>query len=117
MPTNDERREVAARLRANEYGLEYFTLMAILGFDRDAEPYFDGYHRCPERLNEDMRLRLADLIEPEPERTCQIDDSGYCVCGYPLGDWVTWRMDDRKALLYERANYCPNCGCRVKETK
>lgn len=110
MPTNDERREVAARLREEEYGLEYFTLMAILGFDRDAEPYFDGYHRCPERLNEDMRLRLADLIEPE-ERTCRMKPSEN---GVGLKQWGCSGCGGMTVSDLEPP-FCSKCGARVKE--
>lgn len=110
MPTNDERREVVARL-LNRAGLSIpspiplYLKRAVHG----NYPHWITYS--------DSRTleRLASLIEPEPERTCCIDDSGCCGCGYPLGDWVTWRMDDRKAFLYERANYCPNCGAKVTE--
>lgn len=92
MPTNDERRKVAKGIRSDD------AFWHVVKKDIDAYRHY-----------------LADLIEPEPERTCCIDDSGYCGCGYPLGDWVTWRMDDSGVYLYERANYCPNCGAKVVE--
>lgn len=110
MPTNDERREVAARLRENEYGLEHFTLMEILGFDKDAEPYFDGHHRRPEHLAEDMRMRLADLIEPEPERTClwKRDANGIYEgrCG------IMWEFVHGNTFE-NGVRYCPKCGAKV----
>lgn len=109
MPTNEERREVAENLRTMtmcgcHYKEQFYELLEETVM---REWDFHSFN--------DLADRLAEIIEPEPERTCRIDDSGYCDCGYSLGDWVTWRMDDRQAHLYERANFCPKCGARVKE--
>ena len=66
MPTNDERREVAAMLRAQA---------KQLGPRMDAHEFA---HYCADAIDREnalrwdqMTLRLADLIEPE-ERTCRI---------------------------------------------
>lgn len=74
--TNDERREVAARLRSVDprtklEGVKlaakwYEALCAAVGGKRD--PWMGIMALC---------ARLADLIEPEPERTCgwvSVDD-------------------------------------------
>lgn len=135
MPTNEERKAVAARLRENEYSLEYFTLMEILGFDMDAEPYFDGYHRRPERLAKDMRMRLADLIEPEPVSVANITftaeqqeelfqrvmkelrvninltEAVDAICGQMCGDGWDWRMRAETVVR----TVAEMCGAKVVE--
>lgn len=63
MPTNDERREVAARLRNYENLRESFRESPICAFlDALGVGYIDWKGVCN---------RLAELIEPEPERTCR----------------------------------------------
>ena len=105
MPTNDERREIAARLREGErdFTLSFECIMhnAITG-DREC-----GVDAFCEDCCKDIQERLAYLIEPEPERTCGLRSrftGMYCYecseCGHGMKpDW----------------NYCPNCGARVKE--
>lgn len=107
MPTNDERREVAARLRA----------LDVYEFD-DGEYIDEGdVENALGIINVDGAwfeavsvMRLAELIEPE-ERTC-IDD-GVAVfrctsCGaFALPGAVT----DLCSPIPIR--YCPNCGARV----
>ena len=70
MPTNDERREVAARLREEAErhcdGFDPLALMDALGIDMDAEPFCDGFHRYYDLATFETWNRLADLIEPEP---------------------------------------------------
>ena len=66
----------------------------------------------------DAADRLADLIEPEPERTCRdVGDGDKFVCSkcgasfdYE-GRWdePTFWVDDVAAAV----EYCPNCGARV----
>lgn len=133
--TDNERREVAAMLRENEYGLEHFTLMEILGFDEDAEPYFDGYHRRPELLAKDMRHRLADLIEPEPECIANIifaaeqqeelfqrvmeelhvnvnlTEAVDAICGQMCGDGWDWRMRAETVVR----TIAEMCGAKIIE--
>lgn len=103
MPTNEERREVAARLRNWESFKEIFrespicAVIDVLG----VEGYLDWRGVCE---------LLANLIEPEPERTChniggeegtnyELYDFGCSSCGY--GADVT------------DPNYCPHCGAKV----
>ena len=64
MPTNEERREAVKRLRED----------ARLG----ALPFIDflgavAYDVAVERDERGVLNRLADLIEPEPERTCHFE--------------------------------------------
>ena len=113
MPTNDERREVAARLWKH-IGKPLFTgqdVEDIIGAQRSD---FDAI------LADASYRRLADLIEPE-ERTCRNiakksdrefgnpfvcsecgadpHDAESYYCGFSSGEY-DWR-------------FCPNCGARV----
>ena len=115
MPTNEERREVAARLRNYENLRESFRESPICAFiDALWIGYLDWEGVCS---------RLADLIEPEPERTTrlellatEVDENGdalavgvHCalcglldeeVVGADPDNWMLWR-------------YCPSCGAEV----
>lgn len=108
--SNDERREVAARLRdmANRRGLYggdvfFANLIDALSMERRTS------------VGEILE-RLADLIEPE-DRTCRIEPiksgtrylvSKYTCCGYELVDSLT---DPHASNIPE--GYCPSCGARV----
>lgn len=122
MPTNDERREVAARLRALDV------------YECDEGDYIDesDVENALGIINVDGVwceavgvMRLADLIEPE-ERTCHmirghLTDTVFCdVCGERF-DGVAQYMAmvpngfsvaDYKAK-YKDAKFCPNCGAKV----
>lgn len=111
MPTDDERREAAANIRnaANRVkddlqdDPDYTPLAALYvvscGIRRGLPHYKDLLH-------------LADLIEPEPERTCHNDlkDSDYggvwpiphFKCSSCGGLFASYEFD-----------YCPNCGAKV----
>lgn len=108
MPTNDERREVAKNLRELEVGdftdgrfYDWGEVETALGL----VDYGSWYKEA------DV-LRLADLIEPEPERTCHNDlkDSDYggvwpiphFKCSSCGGLFASYEFD-----------YCPNCGAKV----
>lgn len=102
MPTNGERREVAARLREIEgdFTLSFECIMhnAITG-DREC-----GVDAFCEDCRKDIQERLADLIEPE-ERTCHVDRRvpSAPFCDECAQDWKDgW-------------NFCPNCGNKVVE--
>lgn len=126
MPTNDERREVAAKLRelpcipseldqwkGRELFLEpsrydeadYAQIHRILLGCFPA----DIMHPCD---YEDLHARLADLIEPE-ERTCRMEPTGdgSVVCSACRTEYTSRWLHDGEYV--ER--YCPNCGARVEE--
>lgn len=103
MPTNEERSEVAEKLRIvaiGSYGVVHDLVERYLGLSRDNRLGITVY-------TSESVMRLADLIEP---RTCRkvpgkmkygrrMPACGEC--GYSLGD--------------DRWNFCPNCGCEVAE--
>lgn len=105
--TNDERREVAARLRNLNsnlwscYSEEYDDLRLACNADK--------YYKL------ELHELLADLIEPEPERMCQNEPpmseererNGFLctACGYKFGTLLNWGKFNW--------NYCPNCGRKV----
>ena len=102
MPTNEERREVAARLRNYENLRESFRESPICAFiDALWVGYLDWEGVCN---------RLADLIEPEPERTCKfipfIEDDGSVFI-------ENCSECDAAVLSRCEFNYCPNCGAKV----
>lgn len=98
MPTNDERREIAARLRGldecvwSPFSVERNDIRKAIGLS-----FFQDYSTAQ---------RLADLIEPEPERTCHVINANA---------WGVGECDACGEFVEENDNYCPNCGCRVKE--
>ncbi len=100
MPTNDERRKVAARLR-NNAGQKPSWVIPWAVFN-------DAYeHECDE-----LHARLADLIEPE-ERTCHMRDANWddgqrtwgCICS------ACGAKHEHKRSVWMR--YCPKCGAKV----
>ena len=113
MATNDERREVAQKLR---------QMYKRLGENADAHEFA---HYTADVLDENWRMtwfqmgmRLADLVEPEPERTCRdVGPGGMFVCsecGASL-DYEGWHDEptywvDGVAAAVE---YCPNCRAKV----
>lgn len=121
MPTNEERREVARKLRekyhernsegwleAQDVGLQWYNYL------KDLESCLpDG---------ESMFTVLADLIEPEPELTCEPreqweDDSAWpylaCSnCGEPLKYKEGKEAFERE---YDLCHYCAHCGAKVVE--
>lgn len=106
-PTDNERREVARRIKSWEWkSAPPECLLNSLAFGDDCpgtedDPNTIGCHEC-----ECMAAnRLAELIEPEPERTCNNVACSPCAfrcskCG--------WSDKDRCDF-----NYCPNCGAKV----
>lgn len=103
MPTDDDRREVAARLR-KAIGLTGFA--EVLGFNWTDDSDW-GWN--------DVSNVVADLIEPEPERTCRVKssheeegDGCYAYFEYELscGHEIAW--GDQLP-----PSYCPECGRRL----
>ena len=109
MPTDDERREVAAKLR--ELVADWFDdgefydrgeVEDVLGLATDDGAWYEAAG---------VR-RLADLIEPE-ERTCRMEPTGdgSVVCSACRTEYTSrWLYDGE---YVER--YCSNCGARVEE--
>jgi hypothetical protein len=127
MPTNEERREVARKLRETSDEIRdwcdtnpyWYVMKCIYG---DVEIHDDN----------ELFYRLADLIEPEPEWMChnlsEFQDCDCFTCSncgesyemrrleYDIDEYCT--LDDAiKALDYDGCDcdvrYCPNCGAEV----
>jgi hypothetical protein len=114
VPTNDVRREAAARLREidedvwSRFSVEANDIRKAIGlsfFQRDSTVQ-----------------RLSDLIEPEPERTCRL-----VTHKHPAGraferdlycsecDTLLWDScgDPFYSLSVEEQKFCYNCGAKV----
>jgi hypothetical protein len=110
MPTNDERREVAARLReidVNNWCIGDFVVS-------DLEEACGCGHLQP-FAHMDINERLAELIEPEPERTCRVLKFSGALCCLPF-----FKCSECGAFHYSQTNgavwkYCPECGAKVVE--
>lgn len=122
MPTNEERREVAARLRKyirfakerdqNDEG-KMINENGNVMFRNIAEAVGGNYANFIDSYEETL-TKLADLIEPEPERTCRIE---------PGTDEETAKRGPFESYLscsecrgpIQHTNYCPHCGAKVVE--
>ena len=123
MISNDERREVARRLReVNPYRNQSYTV-PYNRYTPAAEYLAElagalGYSPKNDVSRLGFQNHLADLIEPEPERTCRVefyppgyeDNLHYEVCSECGTILTASRPGDRHAA---RASYCPECGARV----
>ena len=117
-PTDEERREVAARLRVlashREVDKEMF---------HDAIGVWPG--GCIDGYDPVGVMELADLIEPDPERTCRAevlrfreddDSQSACLVCSACGEKLRYReaaADDGEPD-YELLPYCAGCGARVE---
>lgn len=103
MPTNEEWREAAAWIRngAHDIDINGYIKLAINVVDRG-----DG------ATWGQLALKLADLIEPEPERTCENESSkpGIFTCSYCGADFYDTEISGDW-------NYCQNCGAKVIENE
>ena len=96
MPTNEDRKEVVKALRDLCDGCETVSdydlakALCLVAVSRNA-------------YSSDSVLRIADLIEPEPERTCKWSRG----CGYDTGCGNNY-LDP---LL---PKFCPYCGGKVE---
>lgn len=111
MPTNDERREVAAKLR-DKAGRVCFDGCEV------EECLFCGDWRYSYSAGDGARsyMRLADLIEPE-ERTCRDTWDGRefrcSACG--AVSHVLTRDEAGDWRFVGAPPFCPNCGAKVVE--
>lgn len=122
MPTNDERREVAKRIREMYYYGGIKRSVVFYEALNDVIMGQDGFGSF-----QDIADRFADLIEPE-ERTCHmirghLTDTVFCdVCGERFDGVAQYMamvpngfsLADYKAK-YKDAKFCPNCGAKVVE--
>lgn len=101
MSTNEERREVASRLRDIDTS-NCYTSLDVLRAIEDA---------CGCNVGKDwqdmveLKDQLADLIEPDPKRTCGLRSrltGSYCYECSECG----------KGMKPEWA-YCPSCGAKI----
>lgn len=124
--TNDKRREVAARLRRLSGHREVDKEFVHEALGLYMGECVDGYD--PVSVSE-----LADLIEPEPERTCRVVTdkntvsqtqeihTKYCSeCSYVFGREQHRQLLpglDEEFVLHavKIPGYCPNCGAKVVE--
>lgn len=104
-PTNEERIEVARRLRKNAEEHPKMQLILNVAFACDSlrlEGAMDWNVTA-----HDAAMHLADLIEPEPERTCRLveDSENRTACSECGASYLC--MSD--------ASFCPDCGAKVIE--
>lgn len=141
MTSNDERREVAARLREIDFDWVSESSARLLSkIEQALGLWAEKSTNC-----EGVANRLADLIEPEG-RTCRFipenihwyfdendneieteeghpDGSMECSCskcGYPMlsdeGGWFDEEEGPHGGIVYKpRFNFCPNCGSRASK--
>lgn len=139
MPTNDERREVARRLRGNPED----TLIPHrtgrhhgMGCHEAADRFWNMCDRIKEAGNYDIAFStasvLADLIEPEQERTCKWVWGEEWLESSPMGprelQWANWYLNcgcwdgfedefedlcDPEEKPAGHWKYCPECGAKV----
>ena len=102
MPTDDERREVAWRLRmvdVDSIGHGYELLEEVADCIDDEGVKYGAYER--------FAVLLADLIEPEPERTCEdvSTEHGKFECSY-----CGCKITDTRCVDNGLVRFCPDCG-------
>ena len=106
MISNDERREVAARLRKQKPWSVFTDFQDCIGDLCDA--VFDDEGDLNDMFG--LQKALAELIDQEPEHTCKIDGTyddefgiyDHLSCGHvAMRQWP------------EKTNYCENCGAEV----
>ena len=109
IPTNEERRRVAERLRSIRSAPEWATTACCIAdcIGEGDYPLWDG--------SKPLFDRLADLIAPEPERTCQLvrDDDSIDEL-YPAYDYVCSACGG-VCCGQCGYRYCPNCGAKAVE--
>ena len=112
--STEERREVARRLREHS-GVRLFTgkdVERLIGIE------LSGFR--PKDADNSYN-RLADLIEPEPERTCRDNDHIQDVikcseCGeITLNTLYRVESSDGITVKGHRPRFCSNCGARVMD--
>lgn len=106
MPTNEERREVAKRIRENAERCPGMSLILNVAFADDALKKDDLKEYTV--TSYEAAIRLADLIEPEPESTCRR------VVVYSLHGSMSYKGCSRCHNPLDALDlYCSRCGAKV----
>ena len=105
MPTDDERRDVAARLRELDTSRLYDGMDEVCALEDAC-----GCDVGQDWQDMELKDRLAELIEPEPERTCTIDD-----IYFPNSetDWGKCSNCNKVFPYQNDVVACPKCGAKV----
>ena len=110
MPTNEERRDVAARLRELDTSRLYDGMDEVCALEDAC-----GCDVGQDWQDMELKDRLADLIEPEQERTCALThrswDDGMCTWGVECSECGS-RFSYETGTCWR---YCPSCGAKVVE--
>ena len=123
MPTNEERREVVARLRAKHKERSKPDVWYPQAVGAYEKAYLLDLEACvPD--GKSLFAVLADLIEPEPERTCRnvfpkdgilpnLPETMFrcSECGCDVQDYESYGI----CMTGGKWNFCPNCGAKVVE--
>lgn len=106
MLTNEERREIAEEMKERmreRYDFTGINITEEIGIHDD--DYDDPY-----LFDDDCWQRLADLIDPEPERTCEWhqDENGlyHTSCG-EIYETIAGTREENGIM------FCPYCGREV----
>lgn len=113
-PTDKERREVACRLRGIE-AVQFDEGELVDCGEVETELCLASDDGAWYRL-EDV-LRLADLVEPAPDRTCRAEQD-YEAMDDGIPDCRIWRCECGEKFPFWRGLkpiYCPLCGAKVIE--
>ena len=119
-PTNEERREVAAKLRDAKKLWWPIDVPEQRCRSEVWQEFEKSIGASDAGTYNEVFAFVADLIEPEPERTCRMEyDPVHCdyVCT-ACGEWHNTGMydacdaDDR--VLLRPYRFCPKCGARVE---
>lgn len=117
--TDEERREVARNIRDADLTKGASFYEEVKGWDHVRATRFVLVSNLGSAIGidkaifsiDDLKIRLADLIEPEPERTCKNESKETEIifsCSQCLADFINEPLDGAW-------NYCPNCGAKVIE--
>ena len=123
MATNEERREVARNIRDADLTKHASYYEEVKGWDHVRATRFVLVSNLGSAIGidkaifsiDDLKIRLADLIEPEPERTCTITHAVFNE-GDPTLEYEAWNCSHCGELPYADADsfsYCPCCGTKV----
>ncbi len=113
---NDERREVAARLRGLAARSQGSLGVKRMGEVLATAQEITGTRGLPSVAH--VLERYAELIEPEPERTCRMlkmhryqdEREPYGIYCSECREFVlNWMSEDGMPM----PNYCPSCGAKV----